>query len=56
MKATHLKTEYLDRPLGLGIVCPRFYWICDGGLKQTASRVRATQNDKCKGQLLTNSN
>ncbi len=41
MRADRLRTEYLDRPLGLGTRTPRFSWICDGGISQTAYRIVA---------------
>ena len=41
MKAVHLRTEYLENPLGLGITSPRFYWQCEGGIKQTAYQIIA---------------
>lgn len=41
MKAVHLRTEYLENPLGLGITSPRFYWQCEGGVKQTAYQIIA---------------
>lgn len=41
MKAVHLRTEYLENPLGLGIARPRFYWQCEGGIKQTAYQIIA---------------
>lgn len=31
MKAIHLRTEYLTKPLGLGTTSPRFYWIAYEG-------------------------
>lgn len=39
MKAIRLRTEYLDRPIGLSITKPRFFWNCEGGVKQTAYRI-----------------
>ena len=39
MKAIHLQTEYLTEPLGLGNVRPRFYWNCEGGVRQTAYQI-----------------
>ena len=39
MKAVHLRTEYLSEPLGLGSAQPRFYWNCEGGIKQTAYQI-----------------
>lgn len=44
MKAIHLQTEYLTQPMGLGIAKPRFYWNCEGGIKQTAYRIVARRN------------
>ena len=41
MKAIHLRTEYLQNPLGLGISNPKFYWQCEGGLKQSAYQIIA---------------
>jgi len=43
VRATRLRTEYLDRPLGLGIRRPRFFWNCADGVRQTAYRVVATR-------------
>lgn len=39
MRAVHLQTEYLTEPLGLGIAKPRFYWNCEGGVRQTAYQI-----------------
>ncbi|MCX7658719.1 MAG: alpha-L-rhamnosidase N-terminal domain-containing protein, partial [Oscillospiraceae bacterium] len=39
MKAINLKTEYLIHPIGLGIEKPRFFWNCEGGIKQTAYQI-----------------
>ena len=39
MKATHLQVEYLTEPLGLGNPKPRFYWNCEGGIRQTAYQI-----------------
>lgn len=36
MKATHLRVDYLDSPLGLGNPRPEFSWFCDGAVRQTA--------------------
>ena len=43
MKAIHLQTEYLTEPLGLGNTEPRFYWNCEGGIKQTAYQIICTR-------------
>ena len=39
MKAIRLQVEYLAEPLGLGNPRPRFYWNCEGGVKQTAYQI-----------------
>ena len=41
MKAVRLRTEYLTEPIGLGIRYPRFFWNCEGGIKQTAYQIIA---------------
>ena len=41
MKAINLKVEYLKNPMGIDIVCPRFSWNCQGGVRQTAYQVIA---------------
>ena len=41
MKAIRLRTEYLKEPMGIDIVEPRFYWNCEGGVRQTAYQVVA---------------
>ena len=46
MRAIHLRTEYLDRPLGLGIAAPRLSWHCEGGVKQTAYQIIAKRRDE----------
>lgn len=51
MKAVHLRTEYLENPIGLGISKPRFYWQCEGGIKQTAYQIIA----KANGETVWNS-
>ena len=51
MKATQLRVDYLKEPLGLGNPSPRFYWNCEGGLKQTAYQIVV----KVKGETLWNS-
>ena len=43
MKAAHLRTEYLDRPIGLDIAAPRLFWTCEGGREQTAYRITASR-------------
>lgn len=46
MNAIRLRTEYLKEPLGLGIAEPRFYWNCQGGVKQTAYRIVCRRGNK----------
>ncbi|MBQ6035890.1 MAG: family 78 glycoside hydrolase catalytic domain, partial [Lachnospiraceae bacterium] len=56
MRATHLRTDYLKTPLGLGNASPRFYWNCEAedsdvhapgtGQKQTAYRIVCTRKDE----------
>jgi alpha-L-rhamnosidase len=46
MKANELKTEYLVKPLGLDIANPRFFWNCEGGMKQTAYRIVAVRESE----------
>ena len=53
MKATNLKVEYLTNPIGIDIVCPRFSWTFENGIKQTAYRIIAKDE---KGNLLWDSN
>lgn len=51
MKAICLRTEYLKEPLGLGNPTPKFYWNCEGGVKQTAYQIVA----KVNGETVWNS-
>ena len=46
MRAVHLRTEYLKKPLGIDIREPRFYWNCEDGLKQTAYRLVVKAGDE----------
>lgn len=46
IKAINLKTEYLQNPLGIDIVRPRFIWNVDGAVKQTAYQIIAKVNGK----------
>ena len=39
MKAIRLRVEYLNAPIGIDIVNPRFFWNCEGGEKQTAYQI-----------------
>ncbi len=45
MKAARLKTEHLFNPIGIEIPAPRFFWNCDGGVKQTAYQIVAEGED-----------
>ena len=51
MKAIRLRTEYLEHPIGIDIVQPRFCWNCEGGSKQTAYQIVA----KVGGETVWNS-
>ena len=44
MKAIRLKTEYLTEPMGIDIAAPRLFWNCEGGIRQTAYEIRATDD------------
>ena len=44
MRAVHLQTEYLSEPMGIDILSPRFYWYCEGGIKQTAYQIIAEKD------------
>lgn len=46
MHAVNLKTEYLKEPVGIDIIRPRFYWNCEGGIKQTAYQIVAKVNNE----------
>ena len=39
MQAVHLRTEYLNNPIGIDCRRPRFFWNCDGGRQQSAYRI-----------------
>lgn len=45
MKAIHLRTEYLENPIGIDVIEPRLFWNCEGGKRQTAYRITA----RCEG-------
>jgi alpha-L-rhamnosidase len=45
MIATALRTEYLTDPIGIDIAAPRLFWTCEGGVRQTAYRIRALRDD-----------
>lgn len=44
MRAIHLQTEYLRNPMGIDITGPRFFWNCEGGTKQGAWQIVATND------------
>lgn len=44
MKAIRLKTEYLTEPLGIDIERPRLFWNCEGGIRQSAYHLVATDD------------
>lgn len=46
MKAIGLRTEYLENPIGIDIRNPRLFWKCDGGIKQTAYRIVAKNDEQ----------
>ena len=52
MKAIRLKTEFMYNPIGIDINKPRLFWNCEGGMKQTAYEITATDD---QGNLLWNS-
>ena len=52
MKAIRLKTEFLTDPIGMDIEKPRLFWNCEGGIKQTAYEIIASDD---KGNSLWNS-
>lgn len=48
MNAIRLKTEHLINPIGIDFQRPRLFWNCDGGERQTAYQVVATDDaGKC---------
>lgn len=51
MKAIRLRVEYLKNPIGIDIIKPRLSWNCEGGVKQTAYQIVATDEN---GQELWN--
>lgn len=44
MRAVHLRTDHLIEPLGLGNSRPRFYWQCEGDIRQTAYQIIAKRD------------
>ncbi len=48
MKTIRLRTEYLNKPLGIDIQKPRLMWNCEGGIRQTAYQIRCENWDSGK--------
>ena len=46
MQATALRTEYLENPIGIDVRQPRFFWKCEGGIRQSAYQILCTCNGK----------
>lgn len=46
MKAIRLRTAYLERPIGLDIKNPQFYWNCEGGNIQSAYQIIAKRGEE----------
>ena len=44
MNAIRLKTEYLKAPIGIDAAKPRLSWNCEGGIRQTAYEIVATDD------------
>ena len=49
MKAIRLKTEHLFDPIGVDFTAPRLFWNCEGGVRQTAYEISASDDE---GSLL----
>ena len=49
MEAIRLRTEYLKDPIGIDIVHPRFFWNCQGGIRQSAYEIQAKNE---KGEII----
>ncbi|MDO4460060.1 MAG: family 78 glycoside hydrolase catalytic domain, partial [Clostridia bacterium] len=45
MKAIRLRTEHLINPIGIDYKKPRLFWNCKGGVKQTAYRIIAKDDN-----------
>ena len=45
MNAINLRIEYLKNPLGIDITKPRFFWNCEGGIKQSAYQIYAVDDE-----------
>ena len=48
MKATRLKTEYLQNPVGIDMRHPRLMWNADNGVRQTAYQIVTEKWDSGK--------
>lgn len=59
MKAVRLRTEYLCNPIGIDIETPRLSWNCDGGIRQTAYEISASDDRGnplwCSGKVQSSS-
>ena len=44
MRAVRLRVEYLKNPIGIDVIKPRLSWNCEGGVKQTAYQILATDD------------
>lgn len=44
MKAVHLRTGYLNNPLGIDLKKIHLFWNCEGGTAQSAYQIRAFEN------------
>lgn len=52
MRAERLKTEHLIAPIGISFAAPRLFWNCQGGIRQTAYQIVASDD---MGRLLWDS-
>ncbi len=58
MKATNLKCDRLTTPMGIPVHKPVLSWICEGGIKQSAYRIKTYANDQLvldTGEVCSNS-
>ncbi len=51
MKAIHLRTQYLENPIGIDCLNPEFSWLCQDGIRQTAYQIIV----KREGETIWNS-
>jgi alpha-L-rhamnosidase len=57
MKAIHLRTEYLEAPIAIDVLNPRFSWNCDSGVTQKAYQIIAERDGNViwdSGKVLSN--